>query len=344
MEKELIYEKMAKVNLETAKNLENRPDDFPIIEYIKNGPVRIIEWVKNINRKWIMRERVVHQKWIPRIGWVDDDGPTELMQFRDYRQFNRELLPIDAFVDQGTSHPKEARFPSDKAIQRECVVARDGKLLAFHIKGDERIVFWKDPVWIKKKLGCKYDEAIKFLDAFKNLGFDRKTTLEVINQIEEEEMTLWELEMLISELPIVTKGPLTRGFDVNVHKELISETVETEGGFEFLENWVTPEDIEDLENEEEKEPGAEVFGVHALHYEEDGCQHDFLTFLRFASIPEVKGVMKGLFPSVNEWGTKVRAKFWYLTQSQRSQVWQYINQRRQELGIYEVSVDFTKAA
>jgi hypothetical protein len=327
MEEEWIYEKMARVNLETAKNLEDRPDDFPIIEYIKNGPVRIIEWVKNINRQWIMRQRVIHQKWIPKIGWVDDNGPTELMQFRDFRQFNRELLPVDAFVDQGTSQPREPKFPSDKAIQRECAVSKDGKLLAFHLKAKDPVPFWKDPAWISKKLGCDHAEAIKFLETFKHLDFDRKTTLEVVRQIEEGSMTLWELELLVSEMPIVTKGPLTKGYDVNVYKEPIEE----------VDYWTEIE-----EEEEEEEPGAEVFGVHALHYEEDGCPHDFLTFLRFASIPEIKGVMKGLFPSVNEWGTKVRAKFWYLTQSQRSQVWQYVNKRREELGIYEVSVDFTK--
>jgi hypothetical protein len=268
---------------------------------------------------------------------VDARLPTEVVEFDDLRQdINRELLPVDAFVLQGTTQPREPKFPSDKSLQGECVVAGDGKLLAFHLKGGASGTLESRTDWLRGLLDCSEKEAVRWDQAFADMNMNRTA---IINFSKEDHLGIDDLECLISSLPEFesmknlqdkateyTSWVCNGGIEVSEYTkdnalqgELRKVFGEASDGFEF----------------EPEEPGFETscYGMHPLHYEEDGCSHAFLTFLRFASATEIRGIMKGFFPQKNQYGTKVRARFWYLTSSQRAQAWQYINDRRTRLGI-----------
>jgi len=321
MKKEEIYEKMMKVSAETARGLDERPADQKMVTYVKNKSERIIEFVKNIEFEWIMRERVVKQ---------DPKGPTEVVEFIDLNQRNEDILPVEAFVDQGTSTHKDPRFPSDRMF-RECVVGRDGKLLAFFSRNKEPIAFWKRTEWLKEKFECSTKDAIRYREVFKRMQYDKNMIFKII----EEEIKIDYLESLADQLP-------------EIPYNIVPEEIEPQEYSEYSLAAAFPGESIKLKQfikrykEEEKEPEGIAFGLHPLHYEEDGCSHEFLTFLRFASIKEIKGIMKGFFKTKNEWGYPQRERFWYLTSSQKSQAWRYINDRRMELGIYEKSIRFSK--
>jgi len=337
----LITEKVAQVALETARNLADRPDDKPTVTYIKNGPRRIIHWVKNMEKQWVRRESITHDSY-----WA----PTELVEFHDLRQANREALPEDRSVSQGTEHPKTPKFPSDKSISVECKVGDHKRLLAFEIKNKEAQPFWKTLTWLMEQTNLSRNRCIRLRDAFTALSFDRKCILGIIDDIDKQYVSY--LEALVEDLPIpppIHYDPElysdhgiidTDSLIATISEETLGASLPQES-IRKLRTLIEPE----FETEEEKEETpAQVFGLRKLYYEEDGCSHEFLSFLRFATVSEIKGVMRSLFPQKNSKGYLIRARFWYLTASQRSQAWTYINCRREELGmISEESqdLDFT---
>ena len=328
-ESDLIMEKRARVALATADGLKDRADDRPVSTYLKNPAVRVIEWVKNASHEWIRRERVTHE--FP-------SRPTELVEFDDLRQVNRDLLPVEAFVDQGTQQPKEPRFPSDRSLQNECIIGENGQLLAFHLKVDEYVPLHHQLDWIKENFGS---EPGRYREAFIALDFDFKTVVKLIST----QLTLGDLEFFASEIPTnKLKSERQKQDEAAVLDFRSFDVSEYSRDSAFPDKFASV--LESIEHEfepEEEEPSASCFGLHPLHYEEDGCSHEFLNFLRFASIKEIKGIMKGFFPQKNEWGTVCKPRFWYLTASQKAQAWQYINARRTRLGIFSSKINFTKA-
>ena len=320
-----VMEKVAKVALATAAGLAGREDDRPMVSYIKNGAVRILEWVKNADRSWVKRERVTH----------DYPGrPTEFVEFQDYRQINRDLLPVQAFVDQGTQQPGEPRFPSERSLQNECIVGEGGQLLAFHLIVDEPVPLHHQLEWIRERFGS---EPERYREAFIALDFDYRTVVKLVST----HIDIEYLEALVDEIPTNKLKSERRKQDEADAPEFI-DISEYSLGNAFPDELVRA--IKGIEHElelEEDEPSASCFGLHPLHYEEDGCSHEFLTFLRFATIKEIKGIMKGFFPQKNEYGTLCRARFWYLTPSQKAQAWQYINARRASLNILSHKINFT---
>jgi len=332
----IITEKIAKVRLETEKNLSTRPDDKPTVTYVKNGAKRIIEWVKNADCEWIQRQRVVKRKYFQ---------PTEVVEFIDYRQFDREFPPIEAFVDHGTTQAKDTKFPSDRAIFSECIKTRNGDTLAIYLKDwDPEPVYWKDTNWLMKTTGMNRDKCKRLADAFTALSFNRKTAMSIISDIAElfEEEYVEYLEALAEELPktppmhydpelYYDKGIVDVDAWINQVSEATLAASFPEETIKKLRSLIEKE----IETDEEKEPAAEAFGVRRIYHEEDGCSHEFLTFLRFASIKEIKGTMQAFFPMKNSLGYFNRARFWYLTGSQKAQAWIYINARRLELGMLD---------
>jgi len=353
-ETDLINEKISQVNLITARELSDRPDDENLIQYVKNKVVRLIEWVINSDLKWERRERLERQTFNSKQGkWVRTSLPTELVEFKDLRQVNRDILPVDAFVDQGTSQPKEPKFPSDKAILGECVKGRDGKLLAFDLKVKEPEPEYLDISWLMDHFDIEHHTAIRYAETFRAYQLNRTSARVLITKLDKSDdptALMAELGHIETKLPeLMPKDEQNRLADLP--QDPIDQLAEEYGLSEYSVGNSFPQDfiekrrlIHHASEEKLEYNGFETscFGMHPLHYEEDGCSHEFLTFLRFASIKEIKAVMRGFFPQKNQYGVKVRARFWYLTPSQRSQAWEYINTRRTKLGIYSPKTKLSK--
>jgi len=346
----IIQEKIARVNIATNKGLAERPPDENMVGYVKNKAVRLIEWVLDSNLNWFKRERLERQTWSTEAGkWVRTIRPTELVEFKDMRQVNRDILPVDAFVDQGTSQPKDPRFPSDKAVLGECVQARDGKLLAFSLKTKELEPTHLQVDWLMEHFDIDSCTATRYAETFRSFSLNRTSARILIAKLDRSdnpEAIIAELGHLETELPeVMPKHEQNRLADLP--EDPLDQLAEEYSLSEYSVGNAFPDDliekrrlIHHASEQKIEQDGFETscFGMHPLHYEEDGCSHEFLTFLRFASIKEIKAVMKGFFPQRDQSGRKLRPRFWYLTPSQRSQAWEYINTRRTKLGIYSPTI------
>jgi len=340
----IIQEKIARVNIATNRGLADRPPDENMVSYVKNKAIRLIEWVLDCNMNWSQRERLERQTWNSEAGkWVRTVHPTELIEFKDLRQVNRDILPVEAFVDQGTSQPKDPKFPSDKQVLGECVQARDGKLLAFSLKIKEPEPTHLQVSWLMEHFDIDSCTATRYAETFRAYRLNQTAARALIAQLDEScdpDSVMSKLGHIETELPeLMPKEEQLRLADL---PEDPLDQIAEYGLSEYSIANAFPRDliekrrlIHHASEEKLENNGFETsnFSMHPLHYEEDGCSHEFLTFLRFCSIKEIKAVMRGFFPQKDSNGRKLRPRFWYLTPSQRSQAWEYINSRRTKLGI-----------
>ena len=78
-------------------------------------------------------------------------------------------------------------------------------------------------------------------------------------------------------------------------------------------------------------PKDTIFGTHKLFYGEEGCSHELLSYINECDQEELNDMKAAMFPQKTFWGNTRRAEYWYLTPSQRSQVWRYIKDRQEAL-------------
>jgi len=333
-----IMDKRIRVAAETQKGINERPDDKPTVVYLKNKAMRLIEWVKNANKQWIQRERVERpQRW----------APAEIVEFIDLNQIDRECPSSDSF----RNGDAETVFPSDRVIFSECVVGRDGQLLASYLKDRETEMHWNKKEWLMKQTGLSMELCIRLREAFKALRFNRKTIIEIIEDIDEAYVCY--LEALVEELedvqPLMYDPELYTDHGIIDTNTLLCSVSEGTLGAAFPEEMIKNIHLsleKEIEPMEGKEPKASPFGYRKIYHQEDGCSHEFLCFLKDATESEIRGIMKNFFPRNNHKGETFKPRFWYLTQSQKSQAWTYINDRRRELGMLRTSelMDFTSKA
>jgi len=335
----IITEKIKRVREETQKGLNDRPEDQPIVTYIKNGPKRRTEWAMNADKEWILRSIVRKDKY-----WQ----PTEMIEFVDLRQADRECPTRSEFKNQ-QSEPLEVKFPSDKSIFAECVVGKDGQLLAPYLKREEPKIFWNNRNWLMDKTGLSSELCIRLRDVFKALRFNRKTILEILEDIDEKYICY--LEALAEDLedipPLMYDPKLYHDHGILETDAWINSISQGTLAEAFPENHIKKLKYimeDEIEPQEKKEPTSSPFGYTKIYHQEDGCSHEFLSFLKIATKAEIKGIMKNFFPRKGYKDEVFRPVFWYLTASQRSQAWIYINDRREELGMIDKEVDFTAKA
>lgn len=326
----LITEKIARVRLETQKGLDERPDDKNMVTYVKNAPRRIIEWIKNADMDWIRRERLERDNY-----WQ----PTEVVEFIDLKQIDRECPSKNEFRNQ-QEQSLETKFPSDRAIFAECVVGKNGQILAPHLKIEEPEIFWNKKEFLMEETGLSEKLCIRLKDAFATLRFNRNTILEILKDIDEPYICY--LEALIEDLedmPLMHYDPKLYSdhgiLETDLYINSISQgTLADAFPAEHIEKlkYIIEEE---LEPEEKAGSNASPFGYHKIYHQEDGCSHEFLSFLKEATKPEIRGIMQNFFPRKGPNGELYRPVFWYLTGSQRAQAWIYINERRIELGMIQ---------
>lgn len=93
-----------------------------------------------------------------------------------------------------------------------------------------------------------------------------------------------------------------------------------------------PADHEDLEFEDPTEnfgsTGADpVWGAHPLYDGSESLPHEYLTYLNHASLEELNWEKAQMFPQ----GRQKKANYWFFTDSQKRQFWQYVKDREEKL-------------
>jgi hypothetical protein len=77
---------------------------------------------------------------------------------------------------------------------------------------------------------------------------------------------------------------------------------------------------------------ANPFGTFPLYYGNEALSHEFIQMIKEADYEQLKVIMARFFPQKNDYTGRVYPpEYYYLSSSQKSQAWIYINERRAQL-------------
>lgn len=324
--------------LEHIRN-ESQVDEMETFSWIKNPVTRVLVFKKDSNLKWVITEQVT--KLIPQ---VTKDGPaykfadwarTEVVEFPLYRKRNKDLLGIEAYDDMGLTHYEEPPFAMDKVHFNECCTRDGSHLLALYEKNhlDYKKDYWMDESWLTTTLKIEYKLAQALSLAFEKLKLNKTSVVKLINGHDglkglPRKLRLAKIDYYIelgSVMQQLKRNPVSSG--------------ETNGDVEGDADWIQEMDrqLQDaVPDETEYEdrfdlPKDTVFGTHRLHFGEEGCSHALLSFVKGADQKELNRVKAGMYPQKDPNGRKERPRFWYLTNSQKSQLWTSIKARQADI-------------
>jgi hypothetical protein len=195
---------------------------------------------------------------------------------------------------------------------------------------------------------CHVDIAIKIVQGFKDLSLGKRECLDILHYedpdlrrflpyeladylegmasaIQEPEWDMINDDQFPEEDPMPGWNYMTQEvLDSIKYPELIDDTPE---GQEPSPNIGTLP-LDGIANDEQ----TDIFGTRMLYHEAEALSHEFLQVIRFASAERLRTLIEGFYETEdNEMGTKYPPKYSYLTNSQKSQAWVYIKDRKQQL-------------
>lgn len=367
---DIIAEKQAKIRrteTEGIRSVEYEPD---MIAWIKNPVVRIRSLKKNSDLKYIEVEEVTKAIPNTDPDGPDyyfrSQATTEIVEFENFQIRNKDLESLirNDYEDVGISHYEPPAFAMDLAHFNEMCTDNGTHILALYEKNhlDWKKDFWLDEEWIMQNLKIEYKDAQRLAYAFERLDLDRKTVAKLMHgyvsdsRIEKiSQKKSWKMKDFKENKHMKAgmkqmRGELLADFIdyiedlADIMPKLKKNDVhsgETKGniGDPDTLDWVREatrfiqDQVPDEEEYEDRFNYAKdtVFGTHALYYGAEGCSHELLSYINECDRTELNEMKKAMFPQKTAWGGMKRAEYWYLTASQKSQVWRYIKDRQEKL-------------
>lgn len=334
-------------------------DEYETFSWIKNPVVRTKTLSLDSDMNWTEVEEITHDTGRE----LNTKAITEVFEFEVMIKQNKDLLGIEAYDDMGLQHYEDPKYPMDKVHFNECCVQNKSHLLALFERNklDWKKDYWLDEDWLTKNLEISYEVAQQLSIAFEQLGIDRKTINKLFHgyvsdteitricnkkswkKKEFEENRHWEYGMLEytdkSKLELI-ENIIEIGAQMQHLKKNDMHSGETHANYEeegpewaiIAENQLTDEVPDETEYEDRFNlTKDDPFGTHKLFFGEDGCSHELLTYINECDRSGLKDMKSSMFPQRGMYGQMQKAEYWYLTPSQKTQVWRYIKDREEKL-------------
>lgn len=367
--KDVIQEKQREIYKKELEGIRETQEINDTFMWIKNPVVRIKTLKLNSERKWITYERAT--KAVPNTEkdgpdyYFIDNAKTELFEFESLIRRNHDLLGIEAYEDMGLTHYEEPQFPMDKIHFNECCTRNRTHLLAIYEKNklDYKKDYWLSEDWLTKTLEIEYKTAQKLAYAFELMNLDKKTIIRLIyGYISDSKISKIKQKRSWRMKEYEKGNHMEAGMKDMKESGILDDFIEyiidladslpklkrnEVGSGETNANIGDPETIDwvkeatkvlqdEVPDKEEYEDrfnyGKDtVFGTHKLFYGEEGCSHGLLAYIKGCDRDELREMKSAMFPQRGAYGRYRKAEYWYLTGSQKSQVWRYIKDRDEEL-------------
>ena len=195
--------------------------------------------------------------------------------------------------------------------------------------------------WVADKLRIEHDLAMQVVDLVRDMEIDRKTMMKMFYA----KPYMWTK---CSSKEIARDLSILRELHESASEPNWSSLSDNNFAEPIDENWIYMVDevyetmqvarFNEATNEQYREDHMDVtspaypFALFPLYWGKEALSHEFITMIKEADWDKIKEIQKRFFPQYDSMVGKWYApKYWYLSPSQKSQSWVYINERKEEL-------------
>lgn len=276
----------------------------------------------------------------------------EVIETPVYRH-NYDIPDRQHSIDQGFSHPVNTHLEGHTgSLFRELCVQRGSTNHMLFLRGKKNLI--PPPHlrnnWIAKRVRIPLDLAWQLVQAFKKLSVDRKlamrilfgtfpkrkrcgiaglSTLKARAAAAKQIIDLAADELLTDPVPARISAEISDAMVASY-----ADDMDWVGHSEFDEHWDAVDELLEPPIDDDLDSGAEnnPFSTRALAGDgSDSVSHDFVVMIKSSDWAGLKTIMAGFFPTETSRGYQQRAKYWYLSQAQRSHAWTIINEHKTRL-------------
>ena len=316
---------------------------FPEVVYLEK--TLIDEKIATINKLFADN----YAEPLPKVAWVKEThNGAEVVEFMDTSQRNQDLPDNLVFTDMGLSsrvnEHLDHQLLNDRDFRQRCVQANGRNYVLYQ----KTLIDMQKPQhlrseWLAEQLGIQIDLAYKLADAFSKLKLDRKAVMKILhgyvtsagehkngligsngNMVKVVEL----LDMLGDEADEVTvkRSEFVPNDIFTSFKEDTIYALNV-GSMNPYSDEVTQAD-DDIDQMGDNNP----YSAFPLYDGSEALSHEFLTMIRTASFNKLRIIQQGFFKQEDVVSGRVyKAKYHYMTPSQKSQAWVYIKARKAEL-------------
>jgi len=274
-------------------------------------------------------------------SWIDKSQPnTDLPD---------ELHSFDQGLSQRTNDHLDNQHLNDRDFRQRCVEINGNLHILFERNGaDFDLPAHHDPLYVQDCFKCQIDVALKIVQGFRDLSLGKRECLDILHHedIDLRHFLPYELADYLEGMATAIQEPEWDMINNDQFPEedpmsgsiyMIDEIInsikhpalidDTPAGQEPSPN-IGSMPLDDIANDEQ----TDTFGTRMLYHEAEALSHEFLQAIRSASAERLAVLTSGFFQTEdNETGIVYPAKYSYLTNSQKSQAWVYMKERKQQL-------------